>query len=145
MTQYKAVSKTLNANQLADLFGQNAAEFRANITRSIAEVIAQTSPVDTGTYARSHRVRLRSGSAQPTETSHGKPRKVDPTGPRRIGKDKMIADISAIDNMKESVVFYNEAIHAKYVEREYQVYARARREINNLVKDTANSLGMKTK
>jgi hypothetical protein len=145
VVQYKAVSKTLNANQLADLFEQNVAEFRANITRSIAEVIAQTSPVDTGTYAESHRVRLRSGSAQPTKTSHGKPRKVDPTGPRRTGKDNMLADISAIDNMKESVVFYNEAIHAVYVEREHQVYARARREINTLVNETAARLGMKTK
>ena len=145
MVQYKGIVKTLSADEMAALFEKNATEFRGEVLESIAEVIAQTSPVDTGTYARGHNVALRSGSYQPTETSHGKPRRQAAGPARQAGLDRMMAGIDAVDQSSDNVVFRNDSIHAKYVEREYRVYAKARREINTIVQESAARLGMKTK
>lgn len=145
MVQYRAFTKTLSVDEMAALFNRTKDEFREQVLLSIAEVIAQTSPVDTGTYARGHEVALRSGSYEPTETSHGKPRKQDATDARKAGFDKMEAGIAAVKQSSDNVVFRNNAIHATYVEREHRVYARARREINTIVQETAARLEVKTR
>lgn len=146
MVQYKGIAKNqLNANQIAELFDRNVEEFKREFLTSVAEVIAQTSPVDTGTYARSHEVALRSGSFQPTESSHGKPRRVPSGPPRAEGLGKMLSGIASVDAKSENIVFRNRAIHAKFVEREYNVYNAARREVSRLVNDAASKLGMKIK
>lgn len=145
MVQYRAFTKTLSVDEMAALFKRNADEFRGEVLNSMAEVIAQTSPVDTGTYAKGHEVKLRSGSYQPTETSHDKPRK-QPAGPARdAGLTQMRSDIASVNRSSDNVVFRNNAIHATYVEREHRVYAKARREINTIVQETAARLGVKTR
>lgn len=145
MVQYRAFTKTLSVDEMAALFNRTKDEFREQVLLSIAEVIAQTSPVDTGTYARGHQVALRSGSYEPTETSHNKPRK-QPAGPARdAGLQQMMTDIKAVNRSSDNVVFRNNAIHATYVEREHRVYAKARREINTIVQETAARLEVKTR
>lgn len=145
MVQYRAFTKTLSVDEMAALFNRTKDEFREQVLISMAEVIAQTSPVDTGTYAKGHEVALRSGSHEPTETSHDKPRK-QPAGPARDeGLNKMKAGIAAVNRSSDNVVFRNNAIHAVYVEREHRVYAKARREINTIVQETAARLGVKTR
>jgi hypothetical protein len=61
---------------------------------------------------------LRSGSAQPSKSSYGKTRGVFPGPPIRAGLDQMLADIEALVKTDGNIVFFNEAIHAKNVERE---------------------------
>ena len=146
MVQYRAISKTLPVKQLEDMFNKNAREIKRGVMESIAEVIAQTSPVDTGTYARNHTVTIRSGSFQPTvQIPENAPRRVPEGPPRADGLNKMLSEINT-DRILDSdnVVFRNETTHAVYVERERGVYRRARNEVNNMVKDTLAKLGMKS-
>ena len=136
MVQFVAISKTLPLAKMQEMFGQSAREAKRNVMTNIAEVIAQTSPVDTGTYARNHTVSIRSGSFQPSvRIPENAPKRVPAGPPRSEGLARMIAEINT-DRIMDSnnVVFRNEATHAVYVEREFNVYSRARNEINNMVK-----------
>jgi len=137
MVQYRAISKTLPLNEMMRLYEMNVKESKKAILTSMAEVIAQTSPVDTGTYARNHTVTIRSGSFSPSvQKPDNAPRKVPAGPPRSDGLQKMLSEISTdrvLDS--ENIVFRNETIHAVYVEREDKVYARARNEVNNAIKD----------
>lgn len=146
MTQFRAISKTLPFKQMEEMFDKNARELKRGVMESIAEVIAQTSPVDTGTYARNHTVSIRSGSFQPSvRIPENAPRKVPPGPPQKVGLARMIAEINTDRILNsDNVVFRNEATHAVYVERLDNVYRKARNEVNNAVKDTLARLGMKS-
>jgi hypothetical protein len=146
MVQYRAISKTIPVAKLEETFNQNAREIKRGVMESIAEVIAQTSPVDTGTYARNHTVSIRSGSAQANiKIPEGAPRRVPAGPPRGEGLARMLAEINT-DRILDSdnVVFRNDTTHAVYVEQMDQIYSRARNEVNNMVKDTLAKLGMKS-
>ena len=150
MVQYRAITKTATDAQLRELFDQNVNGIRDAVLKNMASKIADLSPVDTGTYARGHRVARRSGSFQPTETSHGKTRGVAPGPPRRGGYNAMMEGIAALPPDAKNIVFRNVAKHAKYVESigwgvkpPYQVYAQTRREFNNIVNEAMTELGMK--
>lgn len=151
MVQYRAITKTATDAQLRELFEQNTNGIRDAVLKEMAQRIAQASPVDTGTYARSHRVGRRSGSFQSTETSHGKTRGVPKGPPRRAGERAMLEGIAALPPDAKNIVFRNLAEHAKYVERigwgaskpPYQVYTKVRNEFNNIVNDALTQMGMK--
>ena len=137
MVQYRAISKTLPLAEMMRLYEMNVKESKKAILTSMAEVIAQTSPVDTGTYARNHTVTIRSGSFSPSvQIPDGAPRKVPAGPPRNDGLQKMLSEINT-DRILESenIVFRNETTHAVYVEREHNVYSRARNEVNNIIRD----------
>ena len=136
MVQFRAISKTLPISKVQEMFDQSAREVKRNVMTDIAENIAQTSPVDTGTYARNHTVSIRSGSFQPTvQIPENAPKKVPAGPPRAEGLSRMIAEINTDRILSsDNVVFRNEATHAVYVERAFNVYSRARNEINNMVK-----------
>lgn len=155
MVQYRAITKTATDAQLRELFEQNTNGIRDAVLKEMAQRIAKESPVDTGTYARSHRVGRRSGSFQSTETSHGKTRGVPKGPPRRAGERAMLEGIAALPPDAKNIVFRNLAEHAKYVERigwkradgsekkAYQVYTKVRSEFNNIVNDALTQMGMK--
>lgn len=136
MVQYRGITAGMRLSDVADELGRDIAQFKKDVLTSMAEVIAQTSPVDTGTYARSHRVALRSGSFQPSVTiPEGAPRHVDPGPPRAEGLSEMLSGIASVNIESNNIVFRNISTHARYVEAKDAVYAQARREINNMVQD----------
>lgn len=158
MVQYRAITKTLKAEELAALYNKNVDEVTYNALLSMAEVIAQTSPVDTGTYARNHEVGLRSGSFQADVVIDPKaPRKVAKGPPREYGLARMIEDIQSFGLLSEpsgtvggladpgqkNYVFRNRTTHAKYVEQRDKVYAQSRREVNNVINEALAKAGMK--
>jgi hypothetical protein len=146
MVQFRAITKTLPVDKMMEMFEKNAREVKREVLTEMASIIAQTSPVDTGTYARNHTVTIRSGSFQPTvKIPPGAPRKVPKGPPRDQGLNKMLSEINTervLDS--DNVVFRNEATHAVYVERLDNVYAKARREYTNIVRDAIAKLGMKS-
>lgn len=154
MVQYKAVSKTVSEAKLREIFESNALGIRDEVLKSMAEEIAMRSAatVDTGTYARGHRVGQRSGSFTPTDSSHDKPRNVAAGTPVQEGLDAMMAGINNLPPDAKNVVFRNTAIHAKYVEREgwgatppYRIYDSVRRNFNNHVNDALAKLRLKVR
>lgn len=152
MVQYRAISKkTLSSAQLQEIFESNVLNIRNEVLEEMAIRIANASPVDTGTYARGHRVGRRSGSFTSTESSHGKPRNVPEGPPRAEGLDAMRAGINMLPPDAKNIVFRNTAVHAKYVERGRQgvgarrVYETTRSEFSNIINDALAKLGMKTR
>jgi len=156
MTQYKAISKLTSDAKLREIFESNVLGIRDEVLKSMAEEIAMRSAatVDTGTYARGHRVAQRSGSFQPTDSSHGKPRHVEAGPPKQDGLDAMMAGINNLPPDAKNVVFRNTAVHAKYVEsigwenadppkKPYRIYASVRNNFNNHVNDALAKLGLK--
>lgn len=155
MVQFRAIDKRVSSAELQRLFNENVNNLKREVLVTMAERIANNSPVDTGTYARSHTVSIRSGSFQPTVTiPKGAPRKVPPGPPQKVGLARMLAEIDT-DRILESnnVVFRNDATHATYVERggstpqgvripARRVYASVRNEFNNIVRDAMAKLGM---
>lgn len=141
MVQYKAITRGLRADQVAAELAKDVQEFKRDVMISTAEVIAQTSPVDTGTYARNHRVMLRSGSFVPrVQIPENAPRKVPPGPPRSEGLARMMADIAALDLSKNTFVFRNEAVHSPFVEARNNVYSAARADVYNAVQTALNKL-----
>jgi len=129
MVQFKAISKRAPGGKTAaQQFQEFSEEVKREALSAIAEQVAENTRslgkgpggaiVDTGTYARSHRVRLRSGSAQPSKSSYGKTRGVFPGPPIRAGLDQMLSDIESLVSTDGNIVFFNEALHAANVERE---------------------------
>lgn len=136
MVQYRAIDKGARMEDVIREFGRDVEELKREVLTSMAENIAQTSPVDTGTYARNHQVRLRSGSFQPSVTiPENAPRHVDPGPPRSDGLQKMLADIAGMDMSKNTFVFRNATTHARFVEEKRAVYAQVRREVNRMIQD----------
>jgi hypothetical protein len=129
MVQFKAISKRApGGRDAAQQFQEMTEEIKREALSAIAEQVAENTRslgkgpggaiVDTGTYARSHRVRLRSGSAAPSVSSYGKTRGVFPGPPIRAGLNQMLSDIEGLARADGNVVFFNEALHAAKVERE---------------------------
>lgn len=146
MVQYKAITKGLDVEKIAQELEQSTETLKRGVLIGLAETIADNSvnTVDTGTYARSHRIRLRSGSFKPTVSSHNKPKEANKRKAADEGLAQMLADIESIDLSKDTFAIRNEAIHAYRVESQgwqgieknkgpYRVYQRARNEVNNII------------
>jgi hypothetical protein len=136
MVQYRGITRGMRLNDVADELSRDIVDLKRDVLTSTAEVIAQTSPVDTGTYARSHRVGLRSGSFKASVSiPDGAPRNVSPGPPRSEGLSEMMAGIASVDLTSDNIVFRNISTHARYVEARDMVYAAARREIGSIIQD----------
>ena len=139
MVQVRAVRKGLDFDQIAKDLEQDVQELKADFMGSMAEVIAQTSPIDSGNYARSHEVALRSGSfvarKQRPDSDSRISREGSPQYPnaRQEGEQAMKADIASIDLSKNTFVFRNPMTYASLVEAEHAVYAQAKREVTALL------------
>jgi hypothetical protein len=157
MVQFRAIDRRLSADDMIRKFEQNAASVQEGVLKGLATKIAQLSPVDTGTYATSHRVAPRSGSCDPFKQMTG-PRKQEAGVKQIAGLQIMLTDIESIfaDNKpKANIAFRNEALHAKYVEHggrtpqgvatpARKVYTVARSEVKTILADTLAKLGFKS-
>lgn len=97
--------------------------------KSVAEVIASRSPVDTGAYAESHSVGFSTGGGTRSRSSKGRPRQQDVGEKRELAYRQMSSDIDSLDlleNVNTSVKFTNRAPHADVVENKHQVYGVTR-------------------
>jgi hypothetical protein len=128
MVQFRVIDRrTKDGKSAEQRFREMTDEVQRAALVAVAEQLADNTwklgrdgnpVVDTGTYARSHRVRLRSGSAAPTRSSQGRPRGVFPGPPIAAGLRQMEEDIAGLPSGAQNVVFFNESLHAKNVERE---------------------------
>jgi len=153
--QMRVTVKGMNIEEQSRELGQQVSSLLYNTLNSIAEVIAQTSPVDSGTYARNHEVALRSGSFTPDvirdpdapRLSRGAA--VDVEAARAAGLAGMKADIDAfglvnnagrqlgsIAYTEQNFVFRNPVTYASKVEELDGVYALAKREVGNAIAES---------
>lgn len=139
MVQVRVVTKGLDFSQIAEELQQDMESLKRNTLTGMAEVIAQTSPIDSGYYAANHEVALRSGSyvanKQRPDDASRRSRGEAPAIPdaREKGLSNMLSDIASIDMSKSTFVFRNPMTYSSLVEAEHAVYARARREVTQLV------------
>lgn len=139
MVQVRVKSSGMDFKKIADEIGKDVRELKSDFMGSMAEVIAQTSPVDSGNYARSHEVALRSGSYAATKQRPDSDSRISRDGTaqypnaREEGEQAMKADIASIDLSKDTFVFRNPMAYSSLVEAEHAVYARARREVGALL------------
>ena len=135
MVQMRVQVKGMDFGRMADQVGMEFDELKRNTLTSMAELIASTSPVDSGYYARNHEVALRSGSFAATETRpedaprRSKGQAVDEAAARAAGFASMLAGINSRSMDSPNFVFRNRMAYSGLVEAEHAVYARARMEV----------------
>ena len=154
MVQVKVFTKGMSIDDQAKALAQDIGALKYRTLNNMADLIADTSPVDSGTYARNHEVALRSGSFKsnvvrdPNAPRISRGESVDVQGAREAGRAAMKADIngfgllnaagsirSLADPEQNNFVFRNAVAYASYVEAEHAVYSQARREIGNAISD----------
>jgi hypothetical protein len=149
----------MDFDQIAKELGQQVGALKYRTLVSMAETIAQTSPVDSGTYARNHEVALRSGSfaanvmRDPDAPRRSKGEAVNVQAARDAGLQGMMDDIngfgllnaaggirSLADPDQSNFVFRNPVDYASVVEARDAVYARTRREVSNAISDAVSAV-----
>lgn len=151
--QAKAFTKGMKIEEQAKALRQQVGALKYRTLVNMAEVISQTSPVDSGNYARNHEVALRSGSFQADGVRPDSDSRVSREGSPQYpnakteGFEGMLADIQgfgllnragqvrSLADPEQNFVFRNRMEYANFVEREYAVYAQARREVSNAIAD----------
>jgi len=152
--QARAFTKGKTLDEQAEALGQQLGALKYRALVNMAEVISQTSPVDSGNYARNHEVTLRSGSFQPDAVRPDSDSRISRDGAAQYpnakteGFENMLADIqgfgllnragavrSLADPQQNNFVFRNRMVYANFVEQEHAVYAQARREVTNAIAD----------
>jgi len=139
MVQVRVKSSGLDFNKIAKELGQDVKNLKKDFMGSMAEVIAQTSPLDSGNYARSHEVALRSGSYTSTQMRPDTDSRLSRDGSaqypnaREEGLSNMQNSIDSIDLSKDTFVFRNPMAYSSMVEAEHAVYSQAKREVAALL------------
>ena len=146
MVQFRAIDRRRAPQEVMRNFTQLAARVQKEVYRDMAQDIATRSSdhVDTGTFASSHVVGQRSGSFAPTETTAGKPQGVAPGPPTQAGLSAMLSSIDGLPDSAENVVFRNRAVHAKYVERRFRIFAQAQSAAPAIILAVVQRFGLKT-
>lgn len=153
--QIKAFTKGKTIDEQATALGQQLGALKYRALVNMAEVISQTSPVDSGNYARNHEVALRSGSFQADGIRPDNDKRISRDGSAQYpnakaeGLEGMKQDIngfgllnraggirSLADPQQSNFVFRNRMEYANFVEQEHAVYAQARREVMALIAES---------
>ena len=146
MVQVRVQTKGMDLNKIAKELEQDVQDLKEQTLTSMAETIAQASPVDSGYYARNHEVGLRSGSFQASSVRPSNaPRRskgdaVDVQSARSTGLQNMLEDIANIDLTSENFVFRNPMVYSNFVETEHAVYARARRDVSRILAEAVANI-----
>ena len=154
----RVFTKGMSIEDQAKQLRQDIGALKYRTLNAMADLIADTSPVACGTYAKNHEVALRSGSFSPNVVR-------DPSAPRRskgeavnaeaakdFGRKAMKDDINSFgllnaagairslaDPDQNNFVFRNNTVYANFVEAEHAVYARARREVAQVIAASARN------
>ena len=154
MAQAKAFVKNMDFDVIARDLRQQVGALKYRTLVSMAEDISQRSPVDSGYYASTHEVALRSGSYTSTQVRPEEASRVSREGVPEIpdarskGLENMMADIrgfgllnaagavrSLADPGQNNFVFRNPMEYADKVEAEHGVYAQTKREVAAMIND----------
>lgn len=149
MVQFRVIDRRRSEREILDQFTAFEDKIQKQVLREMAQSIADKSveTEDTGTYAESHQIALRSGSFTGTITSRGKPR--GGTGGRASarGLRAMLADIENLPTGSKNLVFRNMARHAFAVERKgwptkqpYRIYSRVQAEASSIIQRVVESV-----
>lgn len=151
MAQYRVQRKGTDFNKAAQDLKVDIQRLKEGVLTEMAHMVADRSPVDSGLYARSHEIALRSGSFQANvAVSEDAPRrsKGDPVSieaAREAGLQNMLEDIAGLDLTAENFVLRNPTEHAALIEAGYTgdktgrppVYAAVAREGPRIIQDVA--------
>jgi len=122
MAQYRVKRSGADFEQVAKQFSIDVQELKRETMLDMAKTISMNSPVDSGTYAVNHEVRLRSGSFQATKTRPDDRSRLSRDGrahipnAREIGLRNMQDDINSLDLSKDTFVFRNPMVYAALIE-----------------------------
>lgn len=154
MVQMRVFTKGMSMEDQAKALRQQIGALKYRTLVNIADLIADTSPVDSGTYARNHEVALRSGSfvpnvvRDPDAPRRSRGQSVDVQAAREFGRSAMKADIdsfgllnaaggirSLADPDQNNFVFRNRVTYAAKVEEKHAVYSQSKVEVGNAIAD----------
>ena len=122
MVQMRVQRSGVDFAQVAKDLELDIEELKRETMLDMAQTISDNSPVDSGTYAVNHEVRLRSGSFQATKTRPDERSRVSRDGrahipnAREIGLRNMQDDINSLDLSKSTFVFRNPMAYAALIE-----------------------------
>ena len=143
MVQFRAIDKRRTSAEIIAQFQSLDEDIQKGVLTEMANSIAEKSreTEDTGTYAESHEIAIRSGSFQPFLSSRGKPRGGTGGQSSAKGLKSMLGDINRLKSGSHNIVFRNMAVHASAVERKgwgtkppYRIYSRVQREGSDIIK-----------
>lgn len=132
----------LSLTQLVRGIEQDLSDVRNIFLKKVAEDIAMSSPVDTGTYVMGHTVAARSSAGQFV----GKPEYIGPpnqnkTAFREASKAKMFSEIDALPDNQTVVNISNSVGHAQIVEYKHRsVYGDARNRAKNYLEEAVKQV-----
>jgi len=149
MVQFRVIDRRRPEREILDQFQNFNQEVQKQVLQGMAERVAEMSveTEDTGTYAESHEIAIRSGSFTPFIKSKGKPR--GGTGGRASarGLRSMLGDIERLPPGNNNIVIRNMSVHAFAVEKKgwptkppYRIYSRVQREASSIIKRVVDSI-----
>lgn len=146
MVQMLVITKRSGTDRLIRDFPDKVDTIKRRILEQMAGEIAVNSPVDSGEYVTNHRVALRSGSFTANRSRpDGIPRiskgdTVDVQAKAQEGLENMLAQIASINIKSENFVFRNPMLYARLVEGKYAVYAQARKNAAQFVREAVQEV-----
>lgn len=116
-TQFRLIDRRLKGSSevLDSVFGA-LGEMKKDVYRGVADVVISASPVDSGTYMDSHNIQIGRTSASTTNSSKGKPRNRPREPHENAARDRLYAQIDALDGTETDVYIGNSAHHGMVVE-----------------------------
>ena len=149
MVQFRVIDRRRSEREILDQFQSFELKVQKGVLRAMATRIAEMSEEteDTGTYAESHQIALRSGSFSASITSRGKTRGGTGGKASQRGLRAMLGDIERLQSGSNNLVFRNLAFHAFAVERKgwpgkqpYRIYSRVQREASSIITRVVESI-----
>lgn len=158
----RAVTRS-ESDDIAARFRERAAELRDRVGRRIADVIVDTSPVDSATYIMAHTAGASASEADASRSSEGKVRGQNPAQFRNLARGNLHRSVSsAAVQAAGEIWFRNSSLHAARVEwmgwpaplfgnpsisgpGPHLVYATARAAAPSIIDAVATEMGMQSR
>jgi hypothetical protein len=140
--------------QMQLLFEQRAKELKRRVAEKLADRIVDLSPVDTGTYVMAHIAATGDTGEAATRRSAGKKRGQNPTQFKNLARGNLKRSVSSAAVLAGNEIWFrNRAEHADRVEYTGwsdkggrgadHVYALAKAEFNEILRETLSEIGMR--
>jgi hypothetical protein len=166
VVQFRAIDRRRSPAEIVKNFEMQAEALKRRVYEKIANAIVDASPVDTGTYIMAHSAAAggRDEGFERDRSSKGKLRGRNPAQFKNIARGNLMRSVAAIPVGATDVYFRNRALHAPRVEYlgwtrplfgiaespkapvpPYHVYARARAQVGQFIREAAAETGMQTR
>jgi hypothetical protein len=141
-----SLDKFIGLAEMEARFRRTAGAMNAEVLKGLANVVADASPVDTGTYVMAHAVYEGTdlGSIPAVYISLGRPGGQDADMYRGLGRDRLHRQIDALETDEPNFIMGNESEHRRDVERRwyYEVFSQAAAAGPGIVQAAAAKLGL---